>query len=275
MKIKTFLVNLWKKALDYKEIAINIVCGLLMLSLIFDLCYGEGKAGLGIFTLIINNLGLCLTPQFYISVTILGTICLITRTTFLRFIFMAEVLWVVCLTKEFYLSPYALATNCLVANILWFHFVLALTLWLGKINRIFNWSWLGMNINLLPLLKRYLGPIFVVLLMLDLPSITGWEEYVFRVGITNWHMGIANSILFGFAHCVIGIPLGAGIALIGLGLWLDWCYFMAGPIFIAPHAPPMFDPHVFATMNHTTFNLVGCFMMLYFLIKRHIELAKN
>ncbi|MBI3633708.1 MAG: hypothetical protein HY226_05465 [Candidatus Vogelbacteria bacterium] len=234
MKLKDIVINLWTKILVYKELAINLWCGLLILNLVCNLYWGGAAAAINIFTLIGRNLKLCLVPKFY-------------------------------------LYYFALPVICLVSNVFWFHFVLEVARWLSRVHSIFNWSWLGMNMNLLPLLKRYLGPVFILLLMLNLPSITAWEEATFRVGTTNWQTGLVNSILFGMTHCIIGIPVGAGIALITLGLWLTWCYLMAGPIFVAIDVPPMFDGHAFATMNHTTFNMVGCIMMFLFLIKKHLE----
>lgn len=67
---------------------------------------------------------------------------------------------------------------------------------------------------------------FLGLLVVALPLLVAREEWVFRRGAE--HRGalgnIRRSIVFGLAHAVIGIPIGAALALSIGGLYLTWCY---------------------------------------------------
>ena len=99
MKLKDLAVNLWNKILQYKEIAVNVVCGLLMLSLLTDLFYyGKAKAGFVIFNLIGKSLGLCLTTEFYVVACILAIVCHIAKIPWFRFLLLTGALWLFCLT---------------------------------------------------------------------------------------------------------------------------------------------------------------------------------
>jgi len=67
---------------------------------------------------------------------------------------------------------------------------------------------------------------FLGLLVVALPLLVAREEWVFRRGAE--HRGalsnIRRSAVFGLAHAVIGIPIGAALALSIGGLYLTWCY---------------------------------------------------
>ncbi|HEX6312115.1 MAG TPA: hypothetical protein VF152_10880 [Acidimicrobiia bacterium] len=67
---------------------------------------------------------------------------------------------------------------------------------------------------------------FASLLVVSLPLLVAREEWVFRRGAEHrgtW-TNIWRSLLFGLAHAVIGIPLGAALALSIGGLYLTGCY---------------------------------------------------
>jgi hypothetical protein len=67
---------------------------------------------------------------------------------------------------------------------------------------------------------------FASLLVVSLPLLVAREEWVFRRGAEHrgaWN-NIGRSLLFGLAHAVIGIPLGAALALSVGGLYLTACY---------------------------------------------------
>ena len=144
----------------------------------------------------------------------------------------------------------------LVPNFFMCFLVLAIAMWLSRIHRVFQWSWLGNNLGLLPIQKEYIGPLFLLLLILNMPSITHMEERIFRSGLENWYDGLVWSVIFGLSHCLVGVPLAYGIASIALGVWLTWCYLTPGPRFAI----------FFSTLNHTSYNLVACMMMVIFMI---------
>lgn len=64
------------------------------------------------------------------------------------------------------------------------------------------------------------------LLLVGLPLLVAREEYVFRRGAEqrSTTKNVGRSLLFGFAHAVIGIPIGAALALSIGGIYLTNCY---------------------------------------------------
>jgi hypothetical protein len=68
---------------------------------------------------------------------------------------------------------------------------------------------------------------FIGLLIVGLPLLVSREEWVFRKGAERRGTAnnVARSVLFGLAHAVVGIPIGAALALSIGGLYLTWCYF--------------------------------------------------
>lgn len=67
---------------------------------------------------------------------------------------------------------------------------------------------------------------FIGLLIVGLPLLVAREEWVFRRGAERrgTTANVARSVLFGLAHAVIGIPIGAALALSIGGLYLTSCY---------------------------------------------------
>jgi hypothetical protein len=67
---------------------------------------------------------------------------------------------------------------------------------------------------------------FIGLLIVGMPLLVAREEWVFRRGAEarSTAMNVARSLVFGLAHAVIGIPIGAALALSIGGLYLTRCY---------------------------------------------------
>jgi hypothetical protein len=67
---------------------------------------------------------------------------------------------------------------------------------------------------------------FIGLLIVGMPLLVAREEWVFRRGAEQRGTvdNLARSVVFGLAHAVIGIPIGAALALSIGGVYLTWCY---------------------------------------------------
>jgi hypothetical protein len=67
---------------------------------------------------------------------------------------------------------------------------------------------------------------FIGLLIVGLPLLVAREEWLFRRGAERRGTvaNVGRSVLFGLAHAVVGIPIGAALALSIGGLYLTWCY---------------------------------------------------
>lgn len=74
------------------------------------------------------------------------------------------------------------------------------------------------------LLIRASGFVFFALIVYLIPFIAGIEESFFRKGYVRWPEIIRQSIKFGLVHCLAGVPLASGIALILPGLYFGWVY---------------------------------------------------
>lgn len=100
--------------------------------------------------------------------------------------------------------------------------------------RLMGWSVLsliganGGNLNTAGATLPYLGIIFCLLLLAVLPWFAQIEEELFRAGTKNWSNALKRSIYFGFAHMIMGVPLGGAIALILPGLYFTYEYFKGG-----------------------------------------------
>jgi hypothetical protein len=66
--------------------------------------------------------------------------------------------------------------------------------------------------------------VFFIALALVLPFLAHTEEKIFRKGYDEWSAIVKQSIKFGLAHCFVGVPLAAGIALIIPGLFYGFKY---------------------------------------------------
>lgn len=84
------------------------------------------------------------------------------------------------------------------------------------------------NINLAGYDIKYLGIVICLLLMTALPKAAEIEEIWFRKGTKNWGDGLIRSLLFGFIHMLVFVPLGAALTLTLAGLFLTYLYFKGG-----------------------------------------------
>lgn len=66
--------------------------------------------------------------------------------------------------------------------------------------------------------------LFLLVLLAALPILAHSEERVFRAGVLAWRAILQRSVLFGLMHCVVGVPLAAGIALTVPGVFLGYHY---------------------------------------------------
>ncbi|MDN5696537.1 MAG: hypothetical protein L0G70_01030 [Rubrobacter sp.] len=85
----------------------------------------------------------------------------------------------------------------------------------------------GSNVLIAPATLPVLGPIFIALLMFNMPLITRLEERLFRGGTRSYLGAIPRSLVFGLAHCLVGVPVAAGLAIAIPGMWFTHAY-MAG-----------------------------------------------
>jgi hypothetical protein len=85
---------------------------------------------------------------------------------------------------------------------------------------------IGLTDQDLGILDVLIPTFFLGLLVVALPLLVAREEWVFRRGAEQRGMwrNIGRSVVFGLAHAIIGIPLGAALALSIGGLYLTWCY---------------------------------------------------
>lgn len=143
---------------------------------------------------------------------------------------------------------------------------------LTKVHPVFKWSWFslfrtqedevagreseGTNINIMPMHIKYFGLVFALLLMANLPSFAMTEEKWFRAGTDNWLEGLYVSFLFGILHCLVGVPIGAGVAITLCGVWFTHQYFLGGIELSALH--------------HTTYNLIFISVLFLFLVLKHV-----
>lgn len=85
----------------------------------------------------------------------------------------------------------------------------------------------GMNLVAAPLFLPLVGPIFAALFIFCLPLLTRAEERVFRGGTRSMVHAVPRSIVFGLAHCIVGVPLAAGLVISVPGLWFSHLYLKA------------------------------------------------
>lgn len=152
------------------------------------------------------------------------------------------------------------------------------TFGLWKLHPFFRWSWLRLfknndgnedesekfegNICIMPTRVKYLGLLFLGLFIANLPAFALIEEKWFRQGIQNWTDGILWSILFGVIHCLVGVPICAGLAISIAGLWFTHQYFIGGIELSALH--------------HTTYNLIALSVVFFALLSEHyVNLKKG
>ncbi|MCW5937187.1 MAG: hypothetical protein KIT11_07770 [Fimbriimonadaceae bacterium] len=86
----------------------------------------------------------------------------------------------------------------------------------------------GQNLALGGLRIPWFAWVFWALLMVNVPRLAMNEEIAFRKGHRGCRAVIWQSLKFGLAHCLVGIPLGFGFALTLGGLWFAANYLRGG-----------------------------------------------
>lgn len=119
----------------------------------------------------------------------------------------------------------------------------------------------GININLIPFKIPLVSVIFGALLFIYLPTAALWEEELFRAGTNSWQEGLLRSFLFGVAHCLVGVPIGAGLAITVSGVWFTWCYFVGGVELSAA--------------SHATYNSILVFLLIIFSVRNSVDELKR
>lgn len=107
---------------------------------------------------------------------------------------------------------------------------------------LFDRDYNGVNANVAATRIPIIGLLFALLLFINLPSLALFEEKTFRLGTLTWAEGMWRSLAFGLVHCLVGIPLAAGLAISILGLWCTYHYFQGGVHQAAAH--------------HATYNMI-------------------
>jgi hypothetical protein len=104
---------------------------------------------------------------------------------------------------------------------------------------------------------------FIGLLIVGLPLLVAREEWVFRRGAERRGtiVNVGRSLLFGLAHAVVGIPIGAALALSIGGLYLTWCY-LEGWKETRSHSGALLE----STRAHLAYNLTIITLVLISLV---------
>lgn len=119
--------------------------------------------------------------------------------------------------------------------------VIAVALFLIKIwPQGMGWSWLklvatpeegptaGKNVLMSGLTIPGFAWLFLVLFGVNVPRLALNEEYAFRKGVKKPPEIAVSSIKFGLMHCIVGVPIGFGLALSIAGLWFSMQYLIGG-----------------------------------------------
>jgi hypothetical protein len=99
-----------------------------------------------------------------------------------------------------------------------------------------------------------LGIGFALVLAWYMPRLVHVEEQIFRDGRTRIRQWAPASILFGLAHMLVGIPLGAALALVWPALMFTFVYKRAYRAIV--NQGPQHDPIWRATVWHLMHNLM-------------------
>jgi hypothetical protein len=141
--------------------------------------------------------------------------------------------------------------------------VAAATLLISAWPEVMGWSWLqllaqpgekeqGGNLIVSGAIRFPLfGLLFLVLFLINVPRLARYEEDQFRRGTKGWKQGALRSLHFGLVHCLIGVPIGAGLALGIGGLWFTYQYFKGGVRR--------------STMYHSVYNMILLVLLFVFL----------
>lgn len=70
--------------------------------------------------------------------------------------------------------------------------------------------------------------VFLVLFALNVPRLAKREERAFRQHVRGTGPVLWNSFKFGLTHCIVGVPIGIGLALFLPGLFFAYVYSKGG-----------------------------------------------
>ncbi len=114
------------------------------------------------------------------------------------------------------------------------------------------------------ILIRSMVPVFFIALMLALPFLAQAEEMFFRKSYNDWGSIIKKSIEFGLVHCLVGIPLAGGIALIipGLFLGLKYKHAFDRNENTIDYSEAVDEAVMVSTTYHTMSNTIGIMILL-------------
>lgn len=112
-------------------------------------------------------------------------------------------------------------------------------LWRARLLRLSWWSLFtlidgkphkheGANIILLPMMIPWLCLPYAILFGAQLPGLAYAEEAACRFGIDGWQAAVWGSLSFGLAHCVVGVPIAAGLAISLAGGAFTLAYWHGG-----------------------------------------------
>jgi hypothetical protein len=192
-----------------------------------------------------------------------------------RVVLCAKVMWNAFLTFPLITSLFALETQksweiytmvtpwIICQNLLVITLVVITTVYLHQKVPALRWSWLrwlfnteGGNIHIMPMFVKYFGLLFGVLLLANLPKWAFFEEVIFRHGTKDWADALIRSLVFGLVHCLVGVPLTAGLAIAISGLWYSYIYLNGGV--------------VLSTVHHTAYNAILISVLLLGLVIKHM-----
>ena len=118
------------------------------------------------------------------------------------------------------------------------------------------------------ILIRLMVPLFFVALAFVLPFLARSEERSFRKGHDEWSSITKQSVKFGLVHCLVGIPLAAGIALIISGLFYGLKYKRAFDRNVESlgHWRAEDEAVMVSTTYHTMYNMIVVGLLLFIAI---------
>jgi hypothetical protein len=111
---------------------------------------------------------------------------------------------------------------------------------------------------------RIMVPLFFVAFMIAIPFLAWYEEKMFRHGHTEWNAIVKQSIKFGLIHCVVGVPISAGLAIIVPGLFYGMKYKRAYELNIQKmkHQLACDEALMICTAYHSLYNTIVVGMIL-------------
>lgn len=119
-------------------------------------------------------------------------------------------------------------------------------------------------------LIRLMVPLFFFALMLVLPFLARSEEKSFRKGYNEWGPIIKQSVKFGLVHCLVGVPLAAGIALIIPGFFYGYKYKRAfnRNMETLGYQRAEDEAVMVSTMYHTIYNMIVLAFLLVIVLAK-------